>query len=118
MRPPDPHFNHCPPTPSKGTFEEHPLKLENHCWRGRLFFFFLFFFGCPCGNARSLTLCAGLGIEPTFQRFQDAADPFTPQWELQEGEGFLLQLWKCCVTLYDFPVLSAPLFFLNTKEYE
>ena len=34
-----------------------------------------------CGNTGSLTHCAGLGIEPVSQCFQDAADPVVPQWE-------------------------------------
>ena len=33
-------------------------------------------------NARSLTHCAGPGIEPECQRFQNAADPLAPQREL------------------------------------
>ena len=36
-----------------------------------------------CGNARSLTHCAGLGIEPMSQCCQDAANPIAPQWELR-----------------------------------
>ena len=35
-----------------------------------------------CGNARSLTHCAGPGIKPKSQSSQDTADPVTPQWEL------------------------------------
>ena len=69
------------------------------------FFFFFFIFGPPhmwhlefpgqgsdlsCSSdlsqsysqAGSLTHCAGLGIKPLSQRFQDAADPFAPQQEL------------------------------------
>ena len=39
---------------------------------------------CNCRNARSLTHCAGLGIEPASQDSQDAADPVAPWQELQE----------------------------------
>ena len=35
-----------------------------------------------CSNARSLTHCSGLGIEPVSQRYRDAADPIVPQQEL------------------------------------
>ena len=35
-----------------------------------------------CGNARSLTHCARLGIKPVTHHSQDAADPIAPQWEL------------------------------------
>ena len=35
-----------------------------------------------CSNTRSLTPCAGLGIEPASQRSQDAADPIVPRREL------------------------------------
>ena len=35
-----------------------------------------------CSNARSLTHCARLGIEPANQCSQDAADPIVPQQEL------------------------------------
>lgn len=35
-----------------------------------------------CGNAGSLTLCAGPGLEPTSQRPQDEADSIAPQREL------------------------------------
>ena len=35
-----------------------------------------------CGNAGSLTHCAGPGIKPEPQRFQDAANPVGPQQEL------------------------------------
>ena len=67
------------------------------------FLFFFFFFGCSkalwsslgqgsdpshrcdlslsCVNARSLTRCAGLGIEPAFQCSQDAVYPVVPQQE-------------------------------------
>ena len=31
-----------------------------------------------CGNGRSLTLCAGLGIKPASQHSQDASDPVAP----------------------------------------
>ena len=34
-----------------------------------------------CRNAESLTCCAGPGIEPASQHFQDATDPTAPQWE-------------------------------------
>ena len=66
-------------------------------------FYFILFFGCICGlwkllgqklnsspnynlhhscsNAGSLTHCAGLGIEPAFQRSSDAANPVVPQRE-------------------------------------
>ena len=43
---------------------------------------------CSCdlshsyGNAGSLTHCAGLGLEPTSQPSQDAANPVVPQQEL------------------------------------
>ena len=68
-------------------------------------FFFLFFFWSPCSilellgqgsnqshsrelshncdNARSLTHCAGLGIEPISQCSQDVANPAAPQQDLQ-----------------------------------
>ena len=35
-----------------------------------------------CGNARYLTHCDGLGIEPVFQCSRDAANPVVPQQEL------------------------------------
>ena len=35
-----------------------------------------------CGNAGSLTHCAGPGIKPASQRSQDATDPVVPQQEL------------------------------------
>ena len=35
-----------------------------------------------CGNARSLTHCAGPGIKPASQHSQDAANPTMPQQEL------------------------------------
>ena len=38
--------------------------------------------GCSCGNTRSLTRCAGPGIEPASQCSQDTADLTAPQWEL------------------------------------
>ena len=38
--------------------------------------------GCSCSNAGSLTHCAGLGIEPKSQLFQDTADPVVPQQEI------------------------------------
>ena len=37
---------------------------------------------CSCGNARSFTHCAGLGIEPMSQHSQDATHPVVPQREL------------------------------------
>lgn len=37
-----------------------------------------------CGNSRSLTHCAGPGIEPVSQHSRDVADPIVPQWELPE----------------------------------
>ena len=37
---------------------------------------------CSCGNARSLTHCAGLEIEPSYCHCRDAADPIVPQQEL------------------------------------
>ena len=37
---------------------------------------------CSCGNARSSTHCAGLGIEPVSWCCRDAFDPIAPQWEL------------------------------------
>ena len=37
---------------------------------------------CSYGNARSLTHCAGLGIEPASQQSQDTTDPVAPQREL------------------------------------
>ena len=50
---------------------------------------------CSCSNAGSLTHCAELGIEPTSQSSQDAADPIAPQQEL-------LNLFFIVVTLvYD-----------------
>ena len=35
-----------------------------------------------CSNTRSLTHCAGLGIEPASQCSRDADSPIVPQWEL------------------------------------
>ena len=35
--------------------------------------------GCSCGNARSLTHCASLGIKPASQLSQDATHPIVPQ---------------------------------------
>ena len=35
-----------------------------------------------CGNARSLTHCAGPGIKPVSQCSQETIDPIMPQWEL------------------------------------
>ena len=63
-----------------------------------VFFFCLFFFAhglprpgirsklccdlcCSYGNARSLTCCAGPGMEPMSQCLQDATNPIAPQWE-------------------------------------
>ena len=43
-----------------------------------------------CGNARSLTYCAGLGMEPVSQHSQDATYPIVPQGELQVLSSFLL----------------------------
>ena len=37
---------------------------------------------CSCSNARSLTHCVRLGIEPAFQHSHDAAHPIAPQQEL------------------------------------
>ena len=37
---------------------------------------------CSCGNTRSLNHCAGLGIKPASQCFQDCLNPIAPQWEL------------------------------------
>ena len=39
-----------------------------------------------CGNAGSLTHCAGLGMEPASQCTQDATNPVGPQRELPELE--------------------------------
>ena len=39
-------------------------------------------------NARSLSHCAGLGIEPASQRSQDAAHPILPQREFLHAENF------------------------------
>ena len=36
-----------------------------------------------CSNARSLTHCAGPGIESATQCFRDTANPISPQQELQ-----------------------------------
>ena len=49
---------------------------------------------CSCGNAGSLTLCAGLGIEPASQCSRDAADPVVPQRELL----FLIRVDLQCPT--------------------
>ena len=38
--------------------------------------------GDPGDNARSLTHCAGLGMEPAFQSSQDIAGPVAPLQEL------------------------------------
>ena len=40
--------------------------------------------GCICGNSRSLTYCAGLGIKPVSQCSQDRADPIAPEQELHD----------------------------------
>ena len=40
--------------------------------------------GCLCSSARSLTHCAGSGIEPASQHSRDDADPDAPQRELLE----------------------------------
>ena len=34
---------------------------------------------CPCSNARSLTHCSRLGIEPVSQCSRDTTDPFASQ---------------------------------------
>ena len=39
---------------------------------------------CSCSNARSLTHCAGLGIEPSSQCSRDTANPVAPPWELRD----------------------------------
>ena len=44
---------------------------------------------CWCSKARSLTHSARLGIEPTSQCSQDAANPVSPQWELPDAFFFL-----------------------------
>ena len=36
---------------------------------------------CSYGNARSLTCCAGPGMEPMSRCLQDATNPIAPQWE-------------------------------------
>jgi len=41
---------------------------------------------CSCSNDRSLTHCAGQGIESLSQCFQDAANPLVPQQELRQGQ--------------------------------
>ena len=41
-----------------------------------------------CGNARSPTHCAGLGIKPVSWCSQDAAGPVAPQWELLGGSSY------------------------------
>ena len=50
-----------------------------------------------CGNMRSLTHCAGPGIEPASQHSQDVANPAAPQHRLQLslfiGKGFLAKPW-------------------------
>ena len=41
-----------------------------------------------CGNPGSLTRCAGLGIKPASQRFQDTAVPIAPQRELRNFPSY------------------------------
>ena len=99
-----------------------PLRSTHVILNDRIsFFFFLFFFGCwaayrvpgpgiiwthscdlcfSCGSARSLTHCAGPGIEPVSLCSRDAANPIMPQQELQNF--FLFYGWKIfqCVCIY------------------
>ena len=44
-----------------------------------------------CSNARSLTHCALLGMEPAFQRSQDTTHPVAPQQELLRCGDFALR---------------------------
>ena len=46
---------------------------------------------CSCGNTRSSTLCARLGIQREPQRSQDAADPVVP-WQSSRYTLFF-ELW-------------------------
>ena len=50
------------------------------------------------GSAGSLTHCAGLGIEPTSQCSQDAANPFAPQRELLPSSLLMVTLGLLGVT--------------------
>ena len=43
-----------------------------------------------CGNARSLTQCAGPGTKPATQRSQDAAHPIVPQGSSKSCNPYLL----------------------------
>ena len=46
---------------------------------------------CSCGDAGSLTHCAGLGVKPASPCSQDAPDPAAPQWDLP---GLLFLRWN------------------------
>ena len=66
-----------------------------------------------CDNARSLTPCARPGIEPKFQRSENAVNPIAPQQELLNSHA----CWdwvRCSVTLLAttplMGILSVPSF--------
>ena len=48
---------------------------------------------CSCRNARSLTHCAGPGVEPLSQGCRDATHPVVPRWELPREE-----ILKCLIS--------------------
>ena len=58
-----------------------------------------------CSNARSLTHCAGLGIEPASWHCRDAANPIVPRWKLERKYFdkqdltclYLVNLMEVCV---------------------
>ena len=45
---------------------------------------------CSCGNAASLTQCAGPGMGPVSQHSQDAADPIAPKQQLLSAVIFII----------------------------
>ena len=96
------------------------------------FLFFFFFFGCPwcveflgqgsdlscsynlccsSGSARSLTHCAGSGIEPASRQSRDATNPFAPQGEFLGSYIVLAILCFCSGTLNVFPFTFTFSFF-------
>ena len=115
----------------EGSFQKRPLLSSSSPW---LFSLFLVFFWLPCrhmkflgqgsdlsqnldlshscGNARSLTHCAGPGIKSASQHSQDTTDPVVPQQELLHLGSFEARPPAPCLTLtpHSAPHPLPPLF--------
>ena len=85
---------------------------------------------CSCGNARSLTHCARLGIKLASQHCGDTTNPIGPQWELpifywvillpivKRSFLILARFWQCKLPSFSLSSLCYIYVFLRLKGLE